>query len=412
MYSVAAKRTWEIRSENGRIGPLSSYGLAMWGMQGLLYPGDVLVKEQRVRWRAGYVPQLQPFIRNNGHLQRAKIWAIAGGKGGVGKSFLCAALATVLARHGKRAVVVDADFAGPNQHELFNVTGHIPSYWQAIRRGVSSFDRLAARTPLPNLRVVCAPRADNEAESANLMNKIGFIRALRNMDADVVLLDLGPRMEGAALDYFLTADTHVVVTTPETTAINNTVGFIQSAYKRKIDTVLNTLSTPGGLELDIQSGSGDMLGRSRHQLEQLQLPADPIIRRAVSSLNMNLVFNMVDGRDHPRPEQLLHAFLKQDLGLDVNIPGEVARHPEVHGVMRERRFLSWMTDANPVAVSLYEVVRRLLKRRFVQTFDNSLLTHSQVVAESKEMICGTWCHHWNDCEFMTPGYPCSVKNLN
>jgi hypothetical protein len=74
------------RTSGKTIGPISSYALALWGLQGLLYPNDIITRNGQRRFLAGYLPGMMPFIRNNGHLHRAKLWAVAGGKGGVGKS--------------------------------------------------------------------------------------------------------------------------------------------------------------------------------------------------------------------------------------------------------------------------------------------------------------------------------------
>ena len=43
-----------------------------------------------------------------------RVIAIASGKGGVGKTFLCVTLAHALARAGRRVLVVDADFGLAN----------------------------------------------------------------------------------------------------------------------------------------------------------------------------------------------------------------------------------------------------------------------------------------------------------
>ncbi len=50
-----------------------------------------------------------------------RIWAIGGGKGGVGKSVLAANLGVVLAKRRQRVVVVDADLGGANLHTLFGM---------------------------------------------------------------------------------------------------------------------------------------------------------------------------------------------------------------------------------------------------------------------------------------------------
>ena len=53
--------------------------------------------------------------------RRLRIWALGGGKGGIGKSFLAANLATVAARTGRRVLLVDADLGGANLHTCLGV---------------------------------------------------------------------------------------------------------------------------------------------------------------------------------------------------------------------------------------------------------------------------------------------------
>ena len=50
-----------------------------------------------------------------------RIWAIGGGKGGVGKSVIATNLAATLAGAGKKVVLVDADLGGANLHTLLGV---------------------------------------------------------------------------------------------------------------------------------------------------------------------------------------------------------------------------------------------------------------------------------------------------
>ena len=49
-----------------------------------------------------------------------RIWAIGGGKGGVGKSVVTTNLAVSIARTGARVAVVDADLGGANLHTMVN----------------------------------------------------------------------------------------------------------------------------------------------------------------------------------------------------------------------------------------------------------------------------------------------------
>src|SRR3982751_1236322 len=53
--------------------------------------------------------------------RRARITAITSGKGGVGKTFLSANLATALARRGERVLVLDADLGLANLDVVLNL---------------------------------------------------------------------------------------------------------------------------------------------------------------------------------------------------------------------------------------------------------------------------------------------------
>jgi len=47
------------------------------------------------------------------------IWAFGGGKGGVGKSFVCSNLSVCLAQLGHNVTVIDLDIGGANLHTCF-----------------------------------------------------------------------------------------------------------------------------------------------------------------------------------------------------------------------------------------------------------------------------------------------------
>src|SRR5271166_4745706 len=57
--------------------------------------------------KAGH--QQKPIVSNT-------IWAVGGGKGGVGKSFISSSLAICLARMGKTVTLIDLDLGGANLH--------------------------------------------------------------------------------------------------------------------------------------------------------------------------------------------------------------------------------------------------------------------------------------------------------
>ena len=60
-----------------------------------------------------------------------EIWAIGGGKGGVGKSFVAGNLGILLAQRGFRVILADLDLGGTKIHKMMGVN--------TTERGVAEF---------------------------------------------------------------------------------------------------------------------------------------------------------------------------------------------------------------------------------------------------------------------------------
>ncbi|MDB4972920.1 MAG: putative FleN-like cytoskeletal ATPase [Myxococcaceae bacterium] len=161
------------------------------------------------------------------------IWAVAGGKGGVGKSVIAANLAVSIARRGLRCLLIDADLGGGNQHTLFGIEAPRTTLDAFLHGDEKELASVAVPTRFHGLSLVYA--ACDAVGSANPKHsqKQKFIRHIRKADADVVILDLGAGTSFNTLDLFLIARVQLVVTTPELTAIQNAYGFIKCASMRQ-----------------------------------------------------------------------------------------------------------------------------------------------------------------------------------
>ncbi len=86
----------------------------------------------------------------------ARLLAVGGGKGGVGKTFIAANLATALARLGKRVVIVDADLEGPNLHTCLGVSTPRHSLADFVSEREEDLGKLLVDTSIPNLKLIAA----------------------------------------------------------------------------------------------------------------------------------------------------------------------------------------------------------------------------------------------------------------
>src|SRR3990170_8975838 len=70
-----------------------------------------------------------------------KVWAVGGGKGGVGKSLVTSSLGILLAQSGKKVLIIDADFGAANLHTFFGVQGAKTSLSTFLKRDVPDFNK-------------------------------------------------------------------------------------------------------------------------------------------------------------------------------------------------------------------------------------------------------------------------------
>lgn len=164
----------------------------------------------------------------------ANIIAVGGGKGGIGKSIVCANLAIGMALSGQKAVIVDTDFGASNLHALLGINNPAHGFQDFFNDEIADKQSLLIDTGIGSLKFVSG--AGDNPGSANIDSKkiktvISFIK---NLDADTVFLDLGPGTNYNVIDFFNISTQSVVLTTPEMTSVMKTFSFIRSALFRRI----------------------------------------------------------------------------------------------------------------------------------------------------------------------------------
>jgi flagellar biosynthesis protein FlhG len=159
---------------------------------------------------------------------------VGGGKGGVGKTFVSANLATSLSRMGYRVVAVDADLEGANLHTCLGVPTPTRSLADFVAQREDDLGKLLIDTEEPNLQVIAGTHAHlGEAQPSHL-RRVRLVRSLRQLAADFVLLDLGAGTHPSVLDYFLVADDGLLVLHPEPTSVENAYTFLRAAFYRRL----------------------------------------------------------------------------------------------------------------------------------------------------------------------------------
>jgi tyrosine-protein kinase Etk/Wzc len=121
---------------------------------------------------------------------RNNVVAVGGPGPSLGKSFVCANLARLLAEGGTRVVVVDADLRRGHLHSYLG-GGKAPGLSDVVA-GTADLKRVVRSTTTPNLSFLsCGQQATNPADMLGSRRYVEIVEAL-SRDHDLVLVDTAP----------------------------------------------------------------------------------------------------------------------------------------------------------------------------------------------------------------------------
>jgi flagellar biosynthesis protein FlhG len=216
---------------------------------------------------------------------RARTLVVASGKGGVGKSNLCANLAVALGQLGARVVLLDADLSQANLDLLLGVH---PRYdLQHVLEGERQLEEIVVEGPA-GVRLV--PAASDVPELAELddYRRECLLRGIGTLvgDADLLIIDTASGVSRDALALCLAADDVIVMTTPEMPAFADAYGLIKVLSAQGIRRAPHLLvsQAAGPEEAEETAHRIRLVARRFLRLEVDSwgaVPEDPAIPRAV-----------------------------------------------------------------------------------------------------------------------------------
>jgi flagellar biosynthesis protein FlhG len=220
---------------------------------------------------------LRPF--NTEQIIMPVIYPIGGGKGGVGKSFMVASLGASLAMRGNRVALVDLDLGASNLHTLLGIKTPCCGLNTFIDKKADTLESVAVPTHIAGLSLISSCQCQMEIANLYFAQKTRLINAIKKMSFDVILLDVGAGTNYNTIDFFMTSDSGVVICTPEPTSIENTFGFINAVYLRRLKQIIRT------------GGYSDALQKS-------------IMQNGNSELSAGAIFKFVEEQDRENLDQL------------------------------------------------------------------------------------------------------------
>jgi len=165
--------------------------------------------------------------------KEGEIWAVGGGKGGTGKTFLTACMGSYLAKTGKKVTLIDIDIGGANLHSFLNVSRPRKSLTDFFERS-ADLSELKVSTGIRNMNLITGDIHSIASDNIKFFQKLKLFRHIMKLNTQYVLIDLGGGSHKNTLDTFLIADKMIAVVSPEVIAIENMYHFIRNALFRKV----------------------------------------------------------------------------------------------------------------------------------------------------------------------------------
>lgn len=227
--------------------------------------------------------------------RNCEIWAIGGGKGGVGKSFIISSMGNYLASKGKKVVLIDADFGGANLHTFLGISKPKVTLTDFFDNKLP-LNELIVDSSIPNLGLLIGTIRSLAPDSIKYTQKLKLFRHVEGLDTDYILIDLGGGTHFNTIDTFLLADKMLIAIVPEIIAIENVYYFLKNILFRKL---VNTLSAHGLKHVvrDAWQNRGEHNVRNFRQLiDHLRGMSDPIrqiITEELSSFTIYIILNQI-----------------------------------------------------------------------------------------------------------------------
>lgn len=237
-------------------------------------------------------------------IRKGKIIAIGGAKGGIGKSLYTANLGVFLANKGLRIVVVDLDLGGANLHLYLGETFIKCNINDFLNNKASSIHKTIIPTKYgPYL--IGGDSSQLGAANINYMRKLKLLNAIKKIDADYIIIDLGGDTSYNIIDFFLLADHGIVMTTCDPASYVDAYNFIKTALYRKLNRLFGPESKykdqkDNDLEQLIRKATLPASGSKSVKILNLidevkkELPQSlPVLSEAILTFNPYLIVNRV-----------------------------------------------------------------------------------------------------------------------
>ncbi len=295
-----------------------------------------------------------------------QIWAVGGGKGGTGKTVVTASIGILLAKAGKKVIIIDADLGGANLHTCLGIRHPSTTIADFLLKKVPSLDELLIETPIKNLSLISGANDFLTIANIPFAQKQKLIRYIKNLPSDYIILDLGAGTSFNVLDLFLISDSNILVVMPEPTSVENVYRFIKCAILRKLNNALNNSRFQDIFRLAAEARGNESVKTLYDLLERVNqmdslVAAD--LEKKINTFSPKLIVNQVKENDNITLGSSIKDITKKYLGVDLDYSGYIPYDEKVSESIKRFKPLVMEYPNSSASLCMNLTMKKLLNGR-------------------------------------------------
>ena len=294
-----------------------------------------------------------------------QIWAIGGGKGGVGKSLVSSSLAYTLAKQGIPTLAIDLDLGGANLHTVLGLPPPAKSLSDLLSGKVSHIRDCVTDTEFDRLKIIAGAKDDLNITQINRGRIRQIMEQIRALQHQFIILDLGAGTSEYTLDFFNMANVSIITGLPEPTSIENAYRFLKAAYYQRLlenprfdpirPLIEAAMSTHNGY--GIQSPT-DLLNEVSHRDSVLAHE----LRAFIKEYKPKIIMNQTRSQPDVDVGFSMKSVAKKYFGIDMDYLGYLEYEPNVWQSVRRMRPILAEYPHSRIALHVERMCNYLLKQ--------------------------------------------------
>lgn len=198
---------------------------------------------------------------------RATVWAVTSGKGGVGKSVAALGIAMTMAQNGRKVLLIDAD---ENLGKLDILLGVHPSFRLSdVAEGKTGIEE-SLEHPFENLSFIGAASGTITQAALTTSDREFFLEQIRRSSLQIsdIIIDTGAGINDNVLDYTSRADHVVVVSNPEPTTIVDAYAVVKMTSQKNPTSAFHLIMNGKGSPVENDDAAEKLRIAVRHFLDR------------------------------------------------------------------------------------------------------------------------------------------------